>query len=54
MERIWIAGNAGSGETTLANEPNWGCWHFNHDSSTLAKKLGFEEIENRRVLILQK
>lgn len=35
-------------------EPNWGCWHFKTDSIALAKKLGFEEIDNRRVLVLQK
>lgn len=23
-------------------ETNWGCWHYNHDSAALAKKLGYE------------
>lgn len=35
-------------------EPNWGCWHFKTESIALAKKLGFEESDNRRVLVLQK
>ena len=35
-------------------EPNWGCWHFSTESIALGKKLGFEEVCNRRVLVLQK
>ena len=43
-------------EYCLSNnlEPNWGCYHFNPDSQALAKKLGFEEISQRNVLILKK
>ncbi|MCL2772527.1 MAG: GNAT family N-acetyltransferase [Oscillospiraceae bacterium] len=35
-------------------EPNWGCYQFNPDSQALAKKLGFEEISQKNVLILGK
>lgn len=35
-------------------EPNWGCYHFNPDSQALAAKLGFEEISQRNVLIVEK
>lgn len=35
-------------------EPNWSCYHFNPDSQALAKKLGFEELCQRDVLILEK
>lgn len=34
-------------------EPNWGCWHFRSESRALARKLGFEEISQRRVLIFE-
>ena len=35
-------------------EPNWGCYHFNPESHALAKKLGFEEISQRNVLLITK
>jgi len=35
-------------------EPNWGCWDWNKGSRSLAKKLGFEEISRRPVLVLEK
>jgi len=35
-------------------EPNWGCWDHNRGSQGLAKKLGFEEISRRPVLLLEK
>ena len=35
-------------------EPNWGCYHFNPDSQALAKKLGFEEISRKDMLIIEK
>ena len=43
-------------EYCLSNnlEPNWGCYHFNPESQALAKKLGFEEISQRNILILEK
>jgi GNAT superfamily N-acetyltransferase len=35
-------------------EPNWGCWNYKPESQALAKKLGFEEISQRNVIILAK
>jgi len=35
-------------------EPNWGCWDWNRGSQALAKKLGFEEISRRPVLVLER
>jgi len=35
-------------------EPNWGCWNYKPESQALAKKLGFEEISQRNVMILEK
>jgi len=37
-----------------ALEPNWGCWDHTTGSQDLAKKLGFEEISRRDVLVLKK
>jgi len=33
--------------------PNWGCWNYKPESQALAKKLGFEEISQRNVIILK-
>jgi len=35
-------------------EPNWGCWNYKPESQALAKKLGFEEICRRDVMVLAK
>jgi len=42
-------------EYCLSNgfEPNWGCWHYNLESSALALKLGFEEISQRKCLLFE-